>query len=268
MKQLARVAAAAALILTSCEPARAQAGGAASEEGVEVQATGRVVSPSQDNFTLEVRGMRFRVVHTPALGQRRAEVRQGDRVRVSGSLVSADQIRAETVTMLQRASGRRESTVVTGTIRRIDREQKEMRVATSDGVVRVEWGENTEFVRDTVRSGPREFFVGEAVRVAGRRTAPNEMQARRVVFGGRPGWTTGAVGEIVGIDARSREIDVDFDGEVWTVRLGTAAIRRRDQRIQIDDLRIGEDVRVTGSGRANRTVDGTQVEVLRAGDRE
>jgi hypothetical protein len=263
------LAAAAALALAAPAGAQVNLPGSPNEEGASIQATGIVqAATQQDAFTLRVRGMSFRVLYQPGPGQRRQEVRTGDRVRVNGDLTSADQIRADSVMVLQRGgggggNGPRQSRTVTGTIRRIDRETKEMRVATSDGVVRVQWNENTEFQRDTTRSGPREFFVGDAVRIVGRRGTDNEMVARRVLFGGRAGWANGGVGEIVGIDARAREIDVDFDGEVWTVRLGSAQLRRRDQRIQIDDLRIGQDVRVSGSGRGTRAVDASIVEVVR-----
>jgi hypothetical protein len=93
------------------------------------------------------------------------------------------------------------------------------------------------------------------------------MIARRVVFGGKAGWTNNAVGEIIGIDGRQKELDVDFEGEVWTVRADKATFRRGGRRVELDDLRLGQDVRVSGSARGGRTVEATGVEVLRDTDR-
>jgi hypothetical protein len=134
--------------------------------------------------------------------------------------------------------------------------------AAPDTNLRVTWDEDVEFYRNTTRSGPGEFRVGDRVRVVGRRQG-NEFRARRVVYGGQPGWTDGGIGEIVSLDARDREAEIDFDGEIWTVRLANAVIRRNQQRMDIDDLRLGNDVRVFGTARGQRAIDATRIEFAR-----
>jgi hypothetical protein len=101
------------------------------------------------------------------------------------------------------------------------------------------------------------------VRVIGRRVG-NEFRARRVVYGGQPGWAEGGIGEIVSLDARDKEAEVDFDGDIWTVRLGNAQIGGRGgQRGDIDDLRLGQDVRVFGTARGAKALDATRIEPAR-----
>jgi hypothetical protein len=50
---------------------------------------------------------------------------------------------------------------------------------------------------------------------------------------------------------------------VWTVKLNTASIRRQGQRMELDDLRLGQDIRVTGATRGPKTVEASLVEVVR-----
>jgi hypothetical protein len=241
------------------------------EEGVEVQAVGHVQSVGNGFFTLVVRDMTFRVTHRGNVGAvgriDDRNLRVGDRVRVIGNLADRERIQAEQLQILQRGRPGRQPNTVAGTIRRIERNQNLLVVDTNDGNFRVTWNENTEFVRNSTRSGPAEFRVGDPVRVVGRRDGVGQMIARRVMFGGRPGWTNNSVGEIIGIDGRERELDVDFEGEVWTVRLTNAQIRRVGRRLDINDLRIGQDIRVAGTARGGRTVDASTVDVLREADR-
>ncbi|HTE17713.1 MAG TPA: DUF5666 domain-containing protein [Armatimonadota bacterium] len=237
-----------------------------------VNAVGRVASVSgNDNFTLEVRRMTFRV----SWGQRarfgNTPVRVGDRVRVAGELVEQDRLVVDSVEVVQRGSGGGnggpgQANVVTGTIRTIDREEQRMVLTTTGGgTVRVSWNPDTEFIRNTVRSGPREFRVGDAVRVVGRREGGNEVLARRVFFGANGGWVNNRVGEIVGLDSRAREAEVSFEGQVVTVRLQNATIRRAGRELDLNDLRLGQDVRVAGTARGANAVDATLVEIVRAG---
>jgi hypothetical protein len=231
-------------------------------DAVQVSATGRVQNESGPGFTIQVKNLTYRVTY----GQRatRTEVRRGDRVRVVGEITEADSIEADSVLVIERGRETpRNSTVVSGIIRNLDRDNQGMTVATNGGVTtRVTWGEDVEFVRNTTRSGARDFRVGDQVRVIGRQRG-NEFVARRVVYGGQVGWVNGGIGEIVGLDARAKEADVDFDGDIWTVKLNNATIRRQGQRAELDDLRLGQDLRVTGTARGSKTVEATAVEVAR-----
>ena len=237
-----------------------------------INAVGRVVSVSgNDNFTMEVRRMTFRV----SWGQRarfgNTQVRVGDRVRVSGELIESDRIVVDSVEVVRGGGGGGnggpgQANVVSGTIRTLDREEQRMVLTTAaGGTVRVSWNEDTEFIRNTVRSGPREFRVGDAVRVVGRREGGNEVAARRVFFGANGGWVNNRVGEIVGLDSRAREAEVSFDGQVIVVRLQNATIRRAGRELDLNDLRLGQDVRVAGTARGANAVDATLVEIVRAG---
>jgi hypothetical protein len=129
-------------------------------------------------------------------------------------------------------------------------------------MMRVVWDENTEFIRNGTRGSYREFREGDAVRIIGRRNADGEILARRVLSGGQAGWTNGGVGELVSLDSRTQEAEVDFDGEVRTVRLNNAEIRRGGRRTDLNGLRLGQDVRVTGTARGGN-IDATLVEVVR-----
>lgn len=238
-----------------------------------INAVGRVIAVSgNDNFTMEVRRMTFRVNWGQRARFGNTQVRVGDRVRVSGELVEADRIVVDSVDVVQRGGGGDgnggpgQANVVSGTIRTLDREEQRMVLTTTGGgAVRVSWNEDTEFIRNTVRSGPREFRVGDAVRVVGRREGGNEVVARRVFFGANGGWANNRVGEIVGLDSRAREAEVSFDGQVIVVRLQNATIRRAGRELDLNDLRLGQDVRVAGTARGANAVDATLVEIVRAG---
>lgn len=230
-------------------------------EAVQVAAVGRVQSESGPGFVLQVKNLTYRVTYGPR-ATNRTEVRRGDRVRVVGEITEADSIVADTVLLLERGREQRASTVLAGTIRNLDREGQGMTLTTDTGTMRVTWGEDVEFFRNTTRSGPREFRPGDRVRVIGRQRG-NEFAARRVVYGGQAGWVNGGIGEIVSLDGRAKEAEVDFDGDIWTVKLNNATIRKQGQRAELDDLRLGQDLRVTGTARGNKTVEATAVEVAR-----
>ena len=277
------LAAAAALTLLLPLAARAQvfppsSGPRGNEDAVNVSAVGRVQSAQPSgSFTIQIRNLTYRVSYSRANGAgNRQEVRTGDRVRVIGEITATDQISADQVLVIERGRGGdgpgggrpgRPSSVLSGTIRNIDRDQNELTVTTDTGNVRVTWDEDTEFYRNSTRGGPREFRQGERVRVVGRSRGGNEFSARRVLYGGSAGWQNAGIGEIVALDARQKEADVDFDGDVWTVKLATATIRRGGQRAELDDLRLGQDIRVTGAAaRGPKTVDANLVEVVRSID--
>jgi len=270
MKNLALAAMAALTLLpVSGAYAQVQPGGVlrgSTEDSIQITAVGRVQSELTGNvFTLQVRNLTYRVSYSTRGIANRLDVNRGDRVRVVGEISGeADRIMADQVTLVDRGRGPVTSTVVSGTIRSIDRQGGLMFVtaAAPDTNLRVTWGDEAEFYRNSTRSGPAEFRVGDRVRIAGRRQG-NEFRARRVTYGGQPGWTDGGVGEIVSLDSRDKEAEVDFDGEIWTVRLNTATIRRNQQRIEIDDLRLGNDIRVHGTARGQRAIDATRIEIAR-----
>lgn len=232
-------------------------------EFVLVRTRGRVESvSSSDRFVLSSKGMRFRVDYR-SVGNR-PNLRVGDQVHLSGQLVEQDRITAEELEVTQRGRGDRASTVLTGQIRSINRQTGRLSIETPRGPVSVGYNAETEWVRNNNRSRLEEFRVGDNVRIVGFEGRENVWRARRVIQGGRAGYVTGGVGEIVGLDARDQEIEVDFEGEIWTVRLRGATLRRANRPIQLDNLRLGQDVRVTGTARAgDRRVDATAVDVLR-----
>jgi uncharacterized protein DUF5666 len=233
------------------------------EDEVRVQVTGRVESVvDRESFDLVSKGLRFRVASSPRFRASETEVRRGDRVRVSGELERSDRILAYSVNIVERGRGGRASNALTGTIRTLDRTGERFTLATPGGNLRVVWDEDTEFIRNSVRSSPREFREGDSVRIIGRRNADGDIEARRVLSGGQAGWTNGGVGEIVSLDSRNQEAEVDFDGEVRTVRLNNAEIRARGRRGDLNDLRLGHDVRVTGTVRGGN-IDASLVELVR-----
>lgn len=275
--------AALALALAAGAAARAQFSGGLmnglGEDRAEVALLGRVqtLGSLADSFTVQARTLSFRVSYSNRFAGTRPSLRRGDRVRVVGTLLETDRVTADSVVVLGRgdqagggAGGAGARSTIAGTIRRIDREARELRVATEKGdTVRVQWDDETDFLRDRVRSGPREFFQGDKVRITGRREGREEMAARRVVYGGAPGWTNGAEGEIVGLNARTREVEVDFDGEVWTIRTTGARLRsREDGQIDFDNLRLGQEIRVQGTARpSSRVVEAQRVDVVRGAGR-
>jgi hypothetical protein len=278
MKRLTLCVVAAVMLSLGCRPAAAQLqpiqrpGPDSAEDGIQVTATGRVQALiAGGGFTLLSRGMTFRVAtERPAAAPGRSDVRIGDRVRVLGELGAPDRIAADEVQILQRArGGGAASREIVGTIRRVDLEERRIALSTSAGPVRIEWDEETEFYRNSARAGARAFREGEQIRVQLRRGGVGENLARRIFMGAGPaaGWSPTAVGEIVGLDARNREMDVDFGGQVVTVRVRSATFRRSGRPVELDDLRLGQDVRIGGSARGDRSIDATQVEIVRGPDR-
>lgn len=232
-------------------------------EFIVIRTRGRVESiSSPDRFVISSKGLRFRVDYRQTSG--RSNLRVGDQVHVSGQLIEQDRITAEELEVTQRGRGDRSSTVLTGQIRSINRQTGRMSVETPRGPVAVGYNTDTEWVRNNSRSRLDDFKVGDRVRIVGFEGRENVWRARRVIQGGRAGYTTGGVGEIVGLDARNQEMEVDFEGEIWTVRLRGATLRRANRPVQLDDLRLGQDVRITGTARAGeRRVEATSVDVLR-----
>lgn len=268
MKQLILTSLAALLLTAAPLPSFAQAPPRAGEDTAQIQATGRVQNVSNRDFTLEVRGMTFRVTYDLPQITGRLDFRAGDRVRVEGELVNTDRIRASQVRLVDRARDERDpldrrTGNVEGTIRRIDRENRTMTVQTDEGNYTVKWEEGASFYRDNERSAPRDFRSGDRVRVTGRRLEGREIQARRIFMGGRAGWTNNAIGEVTGINSRNNELQVDFGGEIWTVRFRPNDLRDNGRALDLNRLRVGQDVRVSGASRTGRVVDATGVELLR-----
>jgi hypothetical protein len=274
---------AAALFVSAAPFVAAQGGGVARvpfptrlEEGVTLQAVGRVtaVTPGQAEFTLSTGRVTLRVRADRRLRDN-PNVRVGDRVRVQGDMVDNGLVEAEAIYIVDRGRpggggpGQGNSDFVNGQIRRFDRDSTEFVLDSSDDRnVRVSFNESTVFVRDGNVARPRDFRVGDTVRVIGRRIDRNEFRARRVVANARAGWVNNAIGEIISINGRTRTLEVDFDGEVWTVQARTAGIFRNNRRLEIDDLRVGQDIRVQGRGAGGRQVGAERIEVVRDQDRD
>lgn len=268
MKQLILTSVAALLLTTAPLPSFAQVTPRPSDDNVQVQATGRVENVSNRDFTLEARGMTFRVTYDLPQIVGRLDFRAGDRVRVEGELVNTDRIRATQVRLVERGRNDRDpldrrTGNVEGTIRRIDRENRTMSVQTDEGNYTVKWEEGASFYRNGERGAPRDFRVGDSIRVTGRRLEGREIEARRVFTGGRAGWSNNAIGEVTGINSRNNELQVDFGGEIWTVRFKPNDVRDNGKVLDLSRLRVGQDVRVSGASRTGRVVDATGVELLR-----
>ena len=95
-------------------------------------------------------------------------LRAGDRVQVAGDLVADGRIAADQITFLGRGPART-GALLSGTIRTLDRGTNRMTVATPNGNVRLDFDEETDWFRGGQRSLPRDFRVGEEVRISGRR---------------------------------------------------------------------------------------------------
>lgn len=244
---------------------------ALNQEGIRLQAYGRVREVvDRDTFTVTVNNMTFRVFAERGSLPPGQTISRGDTVRIFGDLREQERIHASQVQIVRRGGGgndgrvSRQSRTVEGAIREIDRQGNYVVVTVPAGNVRVNIDRDTNFLRDSRQSRLRDFKVGERVRVVGERSGINSIEARRIVFGGRSGWTNNAVGEIVSLDNRNREMEVDFDGEVWTVKVDRAAFRGPGaSRFSLANLRLGQDVRVTGTASGNRTVNATAVELVR-----
>ncbi len=237
------------------------------EDGVTVQVVGRVRSADQNSFTLVANGMTFevRANRREVIGNQ--DLRNGFRVRVYGDLTQANRIDADQVMVVSRdrddgPGGNRpggRARTLSGTVRSVSQTENFMTLNAAAGNLRVEWDRDTEFTRNGQRSTPRDFRVGDTVRVVGTRTGLSAVKARRVIVGGQAGWVNGGVGEILSLDKRANEMEVDFDGDVWTVKLVNARITQGGRRVEIDDLRLDQDVRVSGTARGNKTVEATEV---------
>jgi len=251
------------------------------EDGVRVQVFGRVRSADASSFVLVAKNMTSHVQATRRNGTSRQDVREGDRVRVFGDLTAQDRIDAGQVQIVERAAADEQAASeggprrgITGTIKQIDRQANRMMLTVPAGNLRVDLDGDTTYMRSGQPARLSEFRTGESVRVVGERSGVNAITARRVVFGDTQTqtqtqtqtrtWTTGATGEIVSLDNRAKEMEVDFDGDVYTVKVGSAAIRHTDkQPIQFDDLRLEHQVRVYGTVRGTRTIEATKIEAIR-----
>lgn len=245
------------------------------EDVIQVTAVGRVDNLRQDRaFTLNTRRMDFVVMMRPGnttLGDRifggERRIREGDRVRVTGELVEQGRIIADDIDILPGGGGidGRPGNTIEGTLRNFSMDDRRFTLVTPGrGALRMVWADDTDWVRDRVRRTPREFRNGDTVRVMATQRPGGEYVARRIVFGGVPGWENNGVGEIVGLNARSQTAEVDFDGRVETVDLRNATIRRRDRRIDFEDLRTGLDVRVQGTRQGRGAINATTVDVVRS----
>lgn len=235
------------------------------EDSVRVTVVGRVEAVRQDgSFTVVSRRQSFAVLVPSGGFGRRPQVRVGERVRVTGELLENGRIATPDVDVLGGGSlPGRPSNVLSGTIRNINSDQQRLTLQTAEGLVRVDWDDQTEFVRNRNRDSVRGFRVGDSVRVVGRRQPGGDYLARRILFGGTAGWENGGVGEIISLNARQQTAEVDFDGQVETVDLRNATLRRQNRRLEIDDLRLGWDVRVQGTRQGRGSIQATTLDVVR-----
>jgi hypothetical protein len=247
-------------------------------EDVQVTAVGRIESVRGDgSFVLVAnRNLTFTVTYRPdrigTIFDRRPDNRRprvGDRVRVVGELIDNNRIVAEDLDFVA-GGGLRPGSLVTGTIRSINSDQRRMSISTPEGLTRIIWDEDTDFVRNRVRGGIQGFRVGDSVRISGRRQRDGDFLARRIVIGGAGGFETNSVGEIVSLNARTERAEIDFDGVLEEVDLRNATIRRRGgARADIEDLRLGYDVRVQGTRPVARgPIVATSVEIIRQFDND
>ena len=236
-------------------------------EGVDIVAVGRVQSlASADALNIAVRGMTFRVTYGAQLRGQRQNLKEGDLVRVTGELLDENRIDAEQIQIVGRGQGTPDDDS-TGTISGIVLEARRMTINTGAGRQNVIWDQDTQFIRNGVRSSARQFAAGDRVRVEGRLTG-NTIHADKIVQGtGRGGWTNGAVGQITRLDREQDEVSVDFGGETWRVKLADASLRRGGARITANDLRVGQDIRVDGVSAGERVVDAASVAVVDEPDR-
>jgi hypothetical protein len=221
-----------------------------------------------DGFTLAARNQTFSVIYRQGgtfldriSGNNRLRV--GDRVKVTGELTESGRILAEDVDVISRV---RPSGVLEGSIRVMSLNDRRFGLLTPGGLVRINFDEGTEFYRNRGSASARDFRSGDNVRVVARKRGDGEYIARRVIMGGDAGWENNAVGEIVELSLRNQTAEVDFDGRIETVDLRNANIRRRDRKLDIDDLRLGQDIRVQGTRPARGSINATNVEVLRNSD--
>lgn len=280
-------------------PASALQFGQGGPERVQVDIIGRATDVGRDTMTVESRGLTFRVrLRNPEDSRR---LQRGDQVRVMGDLIERDVVDASRVQLNQRNLGgfgdrgrdrddddrgrggrnrdrigergrdggpSRRSERLVGTIQRINRDEGFMRLRTQDQrVVRVEFDDDTQFVRNRARSSVGAFTEGSSVQVIGRRRGDDAFEARIVASNSRAGWSNGAVGEVVSVDRSAQRMQVDFLGEVWDVNLRGATLRRSNSdRVRLDDLEAGDVVRVQGTAAGgSRTVTARTVDLLRGG---
>lgn len=293
-KSLLLVAVLAGLAAGPAAPAVAQRAG---QEKVSVDIIGYVRSIDREQLTVESRGQNFRVHVQDVRDVRR--LRTGDQVRVFGVLRDRDTVDAEKVLLHDRSLGTyserdrdrdrgtgrdrdrdrdRErdilgrpiddrdgrKTNLVGTIQRMDASRRTMRIRDDRRKnIDVEWTDKTEFVRGQSRSSAASFTPGSRVHIVAREIGDSRYRARIVSSGSRPGWSSGAVGEIVESSDRGRRIEVDYLGEIWRVELSGAQIRDRSgRRLDARDLTEGQLVRIDGRARGSRTIEASSIEVV------
>lgn len=246
--------------------------------GVQVVAVGRVQEAPTGgvSLTLEANNMTFTVNLANPRFTERAAWRKGDLVRVVGELVERNRIQATEVKVLDSrgdnvgggGDGDASRTRLTGKVRGLNRETGEFNLNTGTGEpTRVRIGERTEIFRGTEKVGRGQLQAGDEVRVIGVRRE-RMLNAQRIEIGpAAAGWSNGAIGEIVSINARNNEMEVDFGGQTWVVKIQNARLRRNEQRAELSDFRVGRDVRVFGTSSRARTVEANLIEGA-GGERE
>lgn len=248
------------------------------DEGATIQVVGRASNVTRQGFTLTARQMTFQVSARRQDVLRGQTVRNGATVRVLGDLTAQNRIDADQIQVLDQAGrpgqiggrppqpgrpNRPATRTVQGTIQNINRNQNRLQVNTGNGNLRVNWDQDTQFIRNGRDSRPADFREGDEVRVVGDRGGQNQIDARRIISGGRAGWANGGVGEILSMDGRTQELEIDFDGAVWTVRANNATIQQNNRSVPFNTLRLGQDVRVFGTQRGSDAVDANRLVIVR-----
>jgi cytochrome c-type biogenesis protein CcmE len=236
---------------------------------IKIEGRARNVRNEGRRFVLDTGQEQYDVEYPrggPGFGYNVAKMREGDRVRVEGSLIGTKLVEARRVLIL---SETRDSDLgsgeVVGRVTDIDRGRRRFSVEPDrGGTVRVEYDGGTS-VRGLDRDDPSRIREGDSVRVEGRWAARQMLVARRIDVRNRPDegreWRSGDRGRIESVDRRNRRLRVRFDRGTWDVDVRDAEILARGRRLGLDDLRSGDEVRIDGE-RRDRAIRARRVQLF------
>jgi cytochrome c-type biogenesis protein CcmE len=236
---------------------------------IKIEGRARNVRDAGRRFVLDTGRERYDVEYPrggPGFGYNVANMRDGDRVRVEGSLIGNRLVEARTVVLLNPSNdGNLGSGQVTGRVTDVDRSRRRFSVEPDRGSrVRVEYDSGTS-VQGLDRNDPSRIRDGDIVRVEGRFAARQMLVARRIDVRNQPDgdldWRSGDRGRIESVDRSGRRLRVRFSGATLNVDVRDAEIRGRDRRLNLDALRSGDEVRVDGE-RRGQTIRANRVRLL------
>jgi hypothetical protein len=209
----------------------------------QVRLLGRVaaVRPGGRLLRLQVGGMNFTV---DAKGQTSLRpVRVGERVLVSGELLSGGRVRLRSLTPI---TARADEAEAVGMLISVDLPGRGLVVRTDTGRrLRVPYGRETTFVRLGRRSKAEALRFGDRLWME----RPANGSVTRVEVIGKEGRRFLETGRITAVDPVRDQILVRFEGRTRTVLAGRAAVRHLGKAASLEALRTGERVRVQGSER-------------------